>query len=263
MSSGEYRAALGFAERFRGLTAKRPDPADRPIADRMIGTVLHYVGDQRNARRHIERMLRRYVDPLHRSHEMRFVWDQRVVAEIVLAVILWLLGFPDQAMRTARRMIESAQARDHTISLCYALAHAACPVALWVGDLARAARYVSMLLDHSAKLGMAVSQAEGRCFIGKARDGGLAGRGSLFQGHAVDQSRRGRSWLAASPHCARRASPNRLRRAVRHFSVRLRRAWPEPGKSLRGSRRSTRRSRDRRAAKSVGASPSCCASKAS
>ena len=166
MSSGEYRAALGFAERFRGLTAKRPDPADRPIADRMIGTVLHYVGDQRNARRHIERMLRRYVDPLHRSHEMRFVWDQRVVAEIVLAVILWLLGFPDQAMRTARRMIESAQARDHTISLCYALAHAACPVALWVGDLARAARYVSMLLDHSAKLGMAVSQAEGRCFKG-------------------------------------------------------------------------------------------------
>ena len=127
MSSGEYRAALGFAERFRGLTAKRPDPADRPIADRMIGTVLHYVGDQRNARRHIERMLRRYVDPLHRSHEMRFVWDQRVVAEIVLAVILWLLGFPDQAMRTARRMIESAKARDHTISLCYALAHAACP----------------------------------------------------------------------------------------------------------------------------------------
>jgi predicted ATPase len=82
---------------------------------------------------------------------------------MVLAVILWLQGFPDQAMRTARQTVDSARARDHTISLCYALSSAACPIALRVGDLAVAECYVSMLLDHSAKLGMAVWQAEGRC----------------------------------------------------------------------------------------------------
>jgi len=81
LSSGEYRAALVFARRFRGLTAK---PPDRLIADRMIGTMLLYLGDQINARRHIERMLSRYVDPLHRSHTIRFVWDQRVAGDIVL-----------------------------------------------------------------------------------------------------------------------------------------------------------------------------------
>lgn len=111
-------------------------------------------------------MLSRYVDPLHRSHTIRFVWDQRVAGEMFLAVILWLQGFPDQAMRTAQRTIESARARDHTISLCYALACAACPVALRVGDLASAECYVSRLLDHSAKLAMAVWQTEGRCLKG-------------------------------------------------------------------------------------------------
>jgi predicted ATPase/DNA-binding winged helix-turn-helix (wHTH) protein len=166
MSSGEYRAALGFAERFRGLAAKRPDPAARLIADRMIGSMRLYMGDQTNARRHIERMLSRYVDPLHRSHTIRFVWDQRVAGEIILALILWLQGFPDQAMCTVQRTIERARASAHAISLCYTLARAACPVALWVGDLAAAERYVSMLLDHSAKLAMAVWQAEGRCFKG-------------------------------------------------------------------------------------------------
>ena len=166
MSSGDYRAALGFAQRFRDLTAKQPDPADRLIADRMIGTVLHYIGDQTNARRHIERMLSGYLDPRHRSHTIRFVWDQRVAGNMVLAVILWLQGFPDQAVRTAQQTIENARASDHTISLCYTLARAACPVALWVGDLAAAERYVSMLLDHSARLAMAVWQAEGRCFKG-------------------------------------------------------------------------------------------------
>jgi predicted ATPase/DNA-binding winged helix-turn-helix (wHTH) protein len=166
MTSGEYREALAFAKRFRRLTAKQPDPADQLIADRMIGTVLRYMGDLTNARRHIERMLSRYVDPPHQSHTIRFVWDQRVAGEMVLALILWLQGFPDQAMRTAQRTITSARAQDHTISLCYALSTAACPVALWVGDLAAAERYVSMLLDHSAKLAMAVWQAGGRCLKG-------------------------------------------------------------------------------------------------
>jgi hypothetical protein len=64
------------------------------------------------------------------------VWDQRVAGEIILALILWLQGFPDQAVGTVERTIERARASDHAISLCYTLARAACPVALWVGDLA-------------------------------------------------------------------------------------------------------------------------------
>src|SRR5262249_13449669 len=117
MTSAEYRDALAFAQRFRRLAARRSDPADQLVADRMIGTVLRYLGDLTNARRHIERMLDRYVDAPHQSHLIRFVWDQRVAGEMILALILWLQGFPDQAMRTAQRTIESARARDHTISL--------------------------------------------------------------------------------------------------------------------------------------------------
>jgi predicted ATPase/DNA-binding winged helix-turn-helix (wHTH) protein len=164
MTSGDYRAALVCAQRFRRLAAKQPDPADRLIADRMTGTVLRYMGDLTNARRLIERMLSRYVNPLLRSHAIRFVWDQRVAGDMVLAVVLWLQGFPEQAMRTARSTIESARA--HTISLCYALSTAASPVALWIGDLPAVEQYISMLLDHSARLAMALWQAEGRCLKG-------------------------------------------------------------------------------------------------
>ena len=181
MNSGEFRAALAFAQKFHRLAAKQPDPADRLIADRMIGTVLRYRGDLSSARRRIEGMLDRYVDPLLRSHSIRFVWDQRIAGEMVLAVILWLQGFPEQAMRTARRTVESAQARDHPISLCYALSSAACPIALRVGDLATAECYVSTLLDHSAKLAMAVWQAEGCCLKG----GLLLKRGRVDSGLAL------------------------------------------------------------------------------
>ena len=247
MSSGEYRAALAFAERFRQLTAKQADPAARLIADRMVGSMRLYMGDQTDARRHIERMLSRYVDPLHRSHMIRFVWDQRVAGEIILAVILWLQGFPDQAMGTVRRTIERARASDHAISLCYTLARAACPVALWVGDLAAAEYYVSMLLDHSAKLAMAVWQAEGRCF-----------KGILLIKRGRDDT--GLRLLRTALDEVRNTGPI-LRDSA--FLCALAEGLAGTGKSPMGSRRSTRRLSDRRAAESVGASPSCCASRAS
>jgi predicted ATPase len=50
--------------------------------------------------------------------------------------------------------IAEAQATGHAMSLCLALGFAACPIALWVGNLAAAARYTGMLLDHSRQHGI-------------------------------------------------------------------------------------------------------------
>src|SRR5215470_19385418 len=117
----------------------------------MVGASLHYLGDQTNARRHLEHMLAHYVDPVRRSHAVRFQYDQEVPARMVLARILWLQGFPDQALWTAQSNVEDARAIDHALSLCNALADAACPIALFTGDLEAAERFVTMLLDHAGK----------------------------------------------------------------------------------------------------------------
>jgi hypothetical protein len=98
---GAYRTALALAQRFSDLAARGAEPADLPIADRMMGSSLHYLGDQSAARSHLERMLDRYVAPAHRSHRVRFVYDQQVIARGVLAQILWLQGWVDQAIRAA------------------------------------------------------------------------------------------------------------------------------------------------------------------
>jgi predicted ATPase len=52
------------------------------------------------------------------------------------------------------------------ISLGLALALVACPIALWVGDLAAAEHYVEMLLDHSTRHALARWRAFGRCYQG-------------------------------------------------------------------------------------------------
>ena len=165
LNRGECRVALTLAQRFYSLAQDRGDPADLPIGDRMIGTSLHDWGDQTTARRHIERMLSSYAAPVQRPPLIRFQFG-RVVARGALAQILWLQGFPDQARRTAQSAVDDARALDHDVSLCLALCEAACPIALFTGDLAAAESYVAMLLDSSAAHALPMWRARSHRFHG-------------------------------------------------------------------------------------------------
>ena len=60
--------------------------------------------------------------------------------------------------------IEEAQVTGHAMSLCYSLALAACPIALWAGNPTTAAHYSGMLVDHSRKHGLLLWSALGSRF---------------------------------------------------------------------------------------------------
>jgi predicted ATPase len=160
---GECRSALTLAERFYARAGD--GGADGPIGERLVGASLHYLGDQAGARSRLERALARYPDPLRRSHAIRFQYDQKVAARLVLARVLWLQGFPTQAGRMAEETVEAARAVDHPLSLCVAL-EVACMVALWCGDANAAERWVTSLLDHSGRHALRVRHRGARCFDG-------------------------------------------------------------------------------------------------
>jgi predicted ATPase/DNA-binding winged helix-turn-helix (wHTH) protein len=163
LTRGYYQVALAYAERFRSQAITSTDPADLLISDRMIGSALHLVGNQIDARRYIERMLDRYVGPIDGSDKIRFQFDQLTVARSFYSRILWLQGYAEQAMRIAGSTVEGALAIDHPGSVLIALFQAACPVALLAGDLPAADRFVRMLLDfsvnHDVNGGNAVAQS--------------------------------------------------------------------------------------------------------
>ncbi len=163
-TSGRYRAARAVAERFCAYAAKTTDPADGPIGDRLVGVALLVLGDQEGARWHIERMLGRYV--ARNSHIIRFHYDQRLLAHSYHSRILWLQGFADQAMRSLECHVGDPRASDHPVSLAAALLQSACPVALFVGDLTLAERYVKALMDLSARHALELWNLAGRCFGG-------------------------------------------------------------------------------------------------
>jgi predicted ATPase/DNA-binding winged helix-turn-helix (wHTH) protein len=179
ISNGECRAALALAQRFHTVPPNQADPVALLVGERMLGTSLYYLGELSNARRQLEHMLSRCTAPIRRSHIIRFQFDLPVAAHGSLARILWLQGFPDQAMRMAQDNVEDARAIDHVISISlYWALDAACMVALAVGDLATAERSVAMLLEHPAKHALGFWQALGHSYEGQL----LIKRGDVVTG---------------------------------------------------------------------------------
>jgi hypothetical protein len=166
LRNGHYRVALAMGQRFCALAERRSDPNDWLTGERMIGITQHYLGDLPSARRHLEHMLAHYVTPDHGSHIIRFQIDPRMQASLFLARILWLQGFPEQAMHTAESSVGHAREANHVLSIGRALAQAACPIALWIGDLAAAEHYVEMLLDHSTRHALVRWRVWGLCHQG-------------------------------------------------------------------------------------------------
>jgi predicted ATPase len=196
-ATGRYRTALPFAQKLHDLAMKGPDPNDRLFGERMMGVAKHYIGDHNSARRHLQRVLDYYAATDHRPdavrsqrdlHVIRFHTDLRISARVYLARVLWLQGFSEQAVRAAEMSVEDAKVTGHLLSLCYALALAACPIALWVGNLTAAAHYAGVLIDHAKKNNLRLWSAFGSRFsrVIAIRNGDL-GTGSQQLNNELDE----------------------------------------------------------------------------
>jgi predicted ATPase len=159
----EHDNPLAFAEQF---SATAVTPTDRLVGKRMMGVTHHYLGNLADSRRYLEQAVADASAEHASASIIRFQVDQRPASLAFLARILWLQGYPEQAMRTAKRAVEHAEAAGHGLSLCHALAMAACPVALWSGDLDLAQHYVELLQYHTTKNALSLWQAWCRCHQG-------------------------------------------------------------------------------------------------
>jgi predicted ATPase/DNA-binding winged helix-turn-helix (wHTH) protein len=167
VNHGECREALALAKRFRNVAKQSIEPADALVGERITGAALHFLGDQSDARHHIENMLKNYVTPTQRSHVVRYQFDQRITARITLSRALWLQGYTDQALAEINTAVEDALSLNHVFSLCNALAQAACPVALLVGNKKAAERFETMLRSYTASHSLEVWLAYADCFRGE------------------------------------------------------------------------------------------------
>lgn len=164
LNRSRFKEALALAHRFADVAARGDDPNDTYVAYRMIGYILHLLGRQTEARGYLERMVNGYVVPISGAQIIRFVFEQKATGRCFLARILWLQGSFDAAIAEIDDIVASAQDAGDRLTLCQVLVQAACPVALFANDIVRARRFVTLLVEESARDGIEFWQVWGQCF---------------------------------------------------------------------------------------------------
>ncbi|PTT27131.1 winged helix-turn-helix domain-containing protein [Pseudomonas sp. HMWF021] len=153
LSCGHYQAALAQSKQFDRLGA-HGDPLLALSTHRLRVLALHFAGNQPQARISAEQVIQRMAHSGHRNrftHGFGVQYDQSVASLTILARVLWLQGFADQAWHTARQALDIALQINHGTSICYTLALASCLIAHYNGDRKNARALLQLLLEQAQK----------------------------------------------------------------------------------------------------------------
>jgi predicted ATPase/class 3 adenylate cyclase len=122
----EHEMARELAEQLFPLAQSLQDSALLLEAHHALGQTLFFLGEVAPARAHIEQGIALY-DP-HQHHALTFLYgsgDPGVFCRGFAAYTLWLLGYPDQALKRSHEALALAQELSHPHSLVSTLNHGA------------------------------------------------------------------------------------------------------------------------------------------
>jgi class 3 adenylate cyclase/predicted ATPase len=124
MGQADFQKGLEMAEQILRLAQSIQDPALLLDAHAALGATLFWLGEFASARVHTEQGIALYDPQQHRSHDF-LLGDPGVVCLNIAARAMWMLGYPDQALKRGQEALTLAQELSHPFSLGHALAFTA------------------------------------------------------------------------------------------------------------------------------------------
>ncbi len=125
LTRADLRTACQVAGRLVATARQTAEPEALGLAHYALGTSLYYRGDWATVREHLERGLATYTVEQDRAFALFYAEDRGVVSHCHLAVLLWCLGYPEQAQREIDTAKALAQHLARPLSQARALSFAA------------------------------------------------------------------------------------------------------------------------------------------
>ncbi|XKM43536.1 ATP-binding protein (plasmid) [Rhizobium ruizarguesonis] len=164
--TGDSHSAIAVTTKIRSIESNG-QVAISGDANAQAGSALSWLGALAASRQQLETIVQRPVNHNTRSDIARFEFDQRLTAQGSLATVLWLQGFPDQAVAVARRQLKEAEASNYAVSLCSALLHGSLIISMYVRDYDAAWTYLDRGLEHAHKHGLSIWRNMAMCTRGR------------------------------------------------------------------------------------------------
>ena len=121
LMQAKYQTARELAERLFPIAQRVGDPALLQEANFALAGVLYRLGELVSARAHYERAFAWYDPRQSRPAITRYGWDTGVTRLPFLAQVLWLLGYPAQALIRSQAALSLAQEIAHPYTIASVL----------------------------------------------------------------------------------------------------------------------------------------------
>ena len=177
---GKLQTARELAEQIMHLAQTAQDPALLLEAHRRLGATFYHLGELASARRHTEQAIALYDPRQHRSHAFLYGHGPAVSCLSYAAFALWLLGYPDQALKRTHELLTLAQELSHPFSLGYALAIAGTQLHQFRGEVQTVREWAEAAIALSTEHGFPLWLGMGTVMRGWA----LAEQGQVEEGIA-------------------------------------------------------------------------------
>ena len=115
MVRAEFRTTREMVEQLFSLAERVQNPTLLLEAHVALGSTLMWMGEARAAREHLEQGLALYNPPQGRAHAFHYIMDEHESLS-VLALVLWMLGYSDQALKKHQEALTLAQGESLSIS---------------------------------------------------------------------------------------------------------------------------------------------------
>ncbi|MET4823145.1 putative ATPase [Bradyrhizobium ottawaense] len=153
IASGRIPKALEYSQRCQSLAAHTGDRAARLIAHRAMGASLLEMGEFEAAKAQLEQILAIDRIEMDQALSVLYLADPHSSGLAYLALSLWALGYPDQAVAARQKAIKHALDANHANTSGIVGIYAGAQLSVLLGKMADVKNYVENL---NAQLGSRV-----------------------------------------------------------------------------------------------------------
>jgi predicted ATPase len=163
----EFDKAARVGEQILGLGERLDDANMRVDGHLVVGYCLAFQTSMTKGLEHLERGIAEYDPARRRSHSFRLGNDPGVTCFTTSALVSWMLGFPDRALKRANEAVALADKLNHPFSMAYALFHTGL-LHLWRAEAEMVQGRAQALLDIAEEHEFRIWTAAGSCLHGAA-----------------------------------------------------------------------------------------------
>ena len=200
---GDYPMMQRLSGEARQVSERLPNSVVRLASHRLAGITAMHFGAFSNARSEFEAILHLYDARQHRSQPVHYVHDPKVSALTYLALVLWVLGFPDQARHASAAAFRCAAELDQANLTAHVHNFAGAGLDELLGDVRGARAHADAIVELADRHSLGYWRVNGLILRGWAmvQQGAVETGLALMCQNAAERTAQGVSWYQARYLC--------------------------------------------------------------